>query len=311
MHRWLPVAILAALAGCDKAASAGPKKARFAFVTNSNSDFWRIAEKGILKAKAEEGVEVDIFTPMKGQPAEQQQHIETILVGGYDGMAISPLNPDAMTPLLDKAAAKLAVICHDSDAPRSKRKAYIGTNNVEAGRAAGRAVAEGLAGKGGKVAVFVGKMDVQNAQERFQGLKDALAGAVVEVLDPYLDHTDRTKAKANVEDALVKHPDLVACVGLWSYNGPTIADAVRVSVRAEKPLVVCFDEEEETLKAVREGTIFATVVQKPYEFGYRSIKVLKELKDGKTPPGVIDTGIEVVRKANVDEFWAKLRDLKK
>jgi ribose transport system substrate-binding protein len=309
MRRWILLALVLAIpAGCDPSRS---KKLRFAFVTNSNSDFWRIASKGIDKAKKEFDVEVEIFTPLKGEAAEQQKILEDIIVRGFDGMAISPLNPDEMTSLLDKVATKMNVICHDSDAPKSKRKCYIGTNNVEAGRAAGKAVLEALGGKKGKVAIFVGRIDAQNAIERKQGLVEALKDSGLEILDVYLDKTDRKQAKANVEDALVKHADLVMCVGLWSYNGPCIASAVGASKRAEKPMIVCFDEEEETLQAVKDGLIFATVVQKPFEFGYQSVKVLKEIKVGQTPTEIIDTGIVVVKKDSVVKFWEDLRELKK
>jgi ribose transport system substrate-binding protein len=50
---------------------------------------------------------------------------------------------------------------------------YVGTNNVEAGRAAGRLVRKVLP-EGGKVAIFVGRLDVQNAIERRQGVLEAL-----------------------------------------------------------------------------------------------------------------------------------------
>ena len=141
---------------------------------------------------------------------------------GFQGVAVSPVNPDSMTPLLDRVAAKMPVICHDSDAPKSKRSAYVGTNNVEAGRAAGAAALKALGDKRkGKVAIFVGRIDMQNAIERRQGVEEALKGTGLEILPVFLDGTDRTKAKKNVEDALARYPDLVLAIGLWSYNGPT------------------------------------------------------------------------------------------
>ena len=311
MRLLLAAAVIASILGCSEGSGDRKGPLRFAFVPNSNSDFWRIAEKGIRKAKAETGAEVEIFTPLKGEMAEQQRHLETILARGFDGVAISPLNAEAMTPLLDRVAGKMIVVCHDSDAPNSKRKCYIGTNNVDAGRAAGAAVREAVGARKGKVAVFVGHIDVQNAAERKRGLEEALQGSGLEILPVYLDKTDRARAKANVEDALARHADLAVCVGLWSYNGPCIAGAVRASTRPEKPLIVCFDEEEETLQAIKDGVIHATVVQKPFEFGYRSILALQQIKKGETPPAIIDTGIVTVKKGNVDEFWASLKELKK
>ena len=321
-------ALLVALAGagCRKTETApssaaastagtGNSTYRFAFVTNNSSDFWNIAEKGLRKAEKDFGVKVDMFRPLKGEIADQQRFLEDIMVQSYDGVAISPINPDAMTGTFDKVAAKMPLVCDDSDAPKSKRSVYVGTNNIDAGRAAGAAAIEGLKAARitkGKIAIFVGRIDMQNAIERKQGVDETLGKLPgFEMLPVYLDKTDRALAKKNVEDALARYPDLVLLLGLWSYNGPSMAGAVRASTRHEKPVMVVFDEEEETLKAVQDGAIFATIVQRPFQFGYQSIKALKDLKDGKAVPPVVDTGILTVKKENVAQFWSELRELRR
>jgi ribose transport system substrate-binding protein len=286
----------------------------FAFVTNNSSDFWNIAEKGVRKAQNDLGLKADVFRPLKGEVSDQQRFLEDILVQNFDGVAISPIDAEAMTPLLDQVSARMPVVCMDSDAPKSKRVAYVGSNNVEAGRAAGTAAIDALAAAGfktGKVALFVGRMDMQNAIDRKQGIDETL-GKVngLEILPVFLDSADRTKAKKNVEDALARYPDLVLMMGIWSYNGPALAGATRASTRAKKPAIVVFDEEEETLKAIKDGLIFATIAQKPFEFGYQSMKLLKDTKDGKPAPKSVDTGLVTVEKANLDQFWDQLRTLK-
>ena len=303
-------------AGGGAAAPAGPKTYRFAFVTNNSTDFWNIGEKGLRKAERELGnVKAEMFRPLKGEVADQQRFLEDILVQGFDGVAISPINPDAMTAVFARVAEKMPLVTTDSDAPKSARKTYVGTNNVEAGKVAGNTAIEALKKAGitkGKVALFVGRIDMQNAIERKQGIDETLGKVPgFEILPVFLDKTDRALAKKNVEDALARYPDLVLTMGIWSYNGPCTADAVRTSARKNKPILVVFDEEEETLKGVQDGLIYATVVQRPFEFGYQSIKTLKDIKDGKTVQPVVDTGILVVNKENVDKFWAELKELKK
>jgi len=330
-HRCGIAALVAALgladfAGCKKnaeAPAASPtgegapagKPYRFAFVTNNSSDFWNIAEKGVHKAEKDLGIQAVVMRPLKTEVGEQQRFIEDILVQGFDGMAIAPISPDPMTPLLDRVAEKMPVVCHDGDAAKSKRKVYVGTNNVEAGRAAGAVAIKALKEAGitkGKVAIFVGRMEMQNAVDRKQGVDETLGKQPgIEILPVFLDHADRSKAKKNVEDALARYPDLVMTIGLWSYNGPCMLDAVRASTREKKPIIVAFDEEEETLKGVQDGLIAATIVQRPFQFGYQSMKALKDIRDGKTPPATVDTGITTVAKDNLQQFWAELRELKK
>jgi ribose transport system substrate-binding protein len=288
---------------------------RFAFVTNNSSDFWNIGEKGLRKAERDFGVKVDMFRPLKGEVADQQRFLEDIMVQGFDGVAISPVNPDAMTEIFQQVAAKMPLVTTDSDAPKSPRKVYVGTNNVQAGKVAGNTAIAALKAANvtkGKVALFVGRIDMQNAIERKQGIDETLGKVPgIEILPIFLDHADRALAKKNVEDALARYPDLVLIMGIWSYNGPCMADAVRASTRTAKPILVVFDEEEETLKGVKDGLISATIVQRPFEFGYQSIKALKEIRDGKTLPPLLDTGILVVNSENLDKFWNELRELKK
>lgn len=303
---------LCLVAACKKGS---PPGRRFAFVTNNSSDFWNIAEKGVRRAERELGIEVQLFRPLKTEVGEQQRFMEDIVVQGFSGMAISPISPDAMTPLLDRVAERMPVVTHDSDAARSRRKVYVGTDNVAAGRAAGQAGLAALAAAGiqkGKVAVFVGRIDMQNAMDRKRGIDETLGQTGgVELLPVFLDKADRGKAKQNVEDALARYPDLVLAIGLWSYNGPCIAGAVRASTRAKKPLIVAFDEEEETLKAVEDGLIQATIVQRPFQFGYQSMRALAALSEGRTVPAIVDTGITTVTRTNLAPFWSELRELKR
>ena len=129
------------------------------------------------------------------------------------------------------------------------------------------------------------------------------------------DNKDMTKARTNVEDVINASPDVVGFIGLWSYNTPSIVAAVKASGKADKLLVAGFDEEDGTLQGIEEGVVKATVVQKPFEFGYRSAKLLYELatRGAAALPAspIIDTGVEVVTKDNVAAFKANLAELKK
>jgi len=311
---------LAAAPACHKSSPAGQAREgartyKFAFVTNNSSDFWNIAEKGVHAAEKDLGIKAVVFRPLKMEVAEQQRYIEDILVQDYDGMAICAINPDSETPILNRVADKMPLVMHDSDAPKSKRKAFVGTDNVEAGKLAGQTAIEALKAANittGKVAMFVGRIDMQNAVDRKHGIDETLGKqAGIEILPVFLDGADRNKAKKNVEDALARYPDLVMTIGLWSYNGPCMVDAVRSSPRAKKPLIVAFDEEEETLKGIQDGLIYATIVQRPFQFGYQTMKALKDLSDGKAIPAFIDTTIKKIDQGNLTAFWTELRELKK
>lgn len=292
--------------------AAEPKPVKVAFVTNNASDFWKIAKAGTDKASRELGCEVLFRIPSTGTAQEQQNIVQDLITVGVSGIAISPKDPANQTAMLNKTAAAVNLVTQDSDAPDSNRSCYIGTDNYQAGVAAGELLKKVLPG-GGKVMLFVGTLDAQNAQDRKKGIEDTLAGTGITVVDTRTDETDRLKAKANAQDALVTHPDLACLVGLWSYNGPAILNGVRAAGKLGEVKIVCFDEEEETLQGVKDGHIAGTIVQQPFEFGYQSVKILVALARGDR--SVIPANqqiivpVKTITPENVDAFWAELKRL--
>ena len=304
------------LSGCSKKGTKAPepsKKTKLAFVTNGASDFWAFTRKGCEKADAElENFEVDFRLVSDATSAEQRRIIDDLVVRGAKGIAISPIDPVNQKPMLDELCEKITVITCDSDIPGSKRLCYLGTDNVAAGRQAGEMIKQILP-EGGKIMIFVGKADTQNSKERVQGIKEALAGSKIEIVDIRTDNNDKIVAKSNVSDALVKYPDLACCVGLWNYNGPAILNAVTDAGKLGAVKIVCFDEDEETLSGVKDGHIYGTVVQQPYEFGYQSIKLLADIVNGdksKIPPSkMIIVPTLIIKKDNVAEFTKRVHEL--
>jgi len=289
------------------------KELKLAFVTNNNSDFWTIARKGMEKADDElADVSAEFKIDSDGTAAEQKRIVDDLLTRGVNGIAISPVDPANQTSLINDAAKKALVFTQDSDAPDSDRACYVGTDNVAAGRQAGELIKEVLPA-GGKIMLFVGKLDARNAQERIQGIKEVLKDTKVEIIDVRTDDADSARAKSNAADTIVKYPDIKALVGLWSYNGPAILSAVKDAKKAGQIKIVTFDEAEDTLAGIREGAIHGTVVQQPFEFGYQAIKLMAQaLKGDKSfiPANKqIIVPTLVVNKSNVEEFSTKLNGL--
>jgi ribose transport system substrate-binding protein len=289
---------------------------RLAFVTNNSAEFWKIAQAGVKKYEQEKNVQVDVILP-DGTVVDQNKKLEELASQRYDAVAVSVVAPSDQVQKLNEVAAASKLITFDSDAPQSKRLLYIGTNNFEAGKALGAEIVKILP-KGGKMAVFVGTLSADNAQQRFKGIEAAIAGHGIDIVDKREDQTDHAKAQSNVEDIINAHADLNLVAGLWSYNGPAIALAIERLGKRGAIAAAVFDEEEETLRAIEEGTIAATVVQKPFQFGYLASQWMHELATApeatiaKLPPDrVVDTGVEVISKSNVAAFRKELAEMKR
>ncbi len=303
--------------GCDRGGAGSSKVVKLAFVTNNASEFWKIAAAGVHKYEQEGKVQVDVKMPPNGTTEEQNQIMENLASQGYDGIAVSVIAPNDQVPVLNKVAEKTKLITFDSDAPKSNRLLYIGTNNYEAGKVLGGEITK-LLPNGGKMAVFVGTLSADNATQRLKGIQDAIAGHKIDIVDKREDNTDRAKARSNVEDIINAHGDLNLVAGLWSYNGPAIAAAIEALGKKGKIIAAVFDEEEGTLTGIANDTIQVTVVQKPFQFGYLSSKWMHDLatkgdtaKATLPPDRIVDTGVEVINKANVAKFKQQLEEMKK
>jgi ribose transport system substrate-binding protein len=297
------VVVCLLMSACSKNKPSAEKKPMLAFVINCPGRFWEIAHAGCNQAAAEENVMVEFHVPGQGSAAQQKQILEALVARGCKGVAISPLNPQSIGRILDKVSEYMPVICQDSDAPNCKRICYIGTNNIEAGKVAGEQLKQALA-EGGKVAVFAANLDIANQRERYEGVAIALKDSTCEIVEVFTDQTDRTVAQANVRTALAKYPDLKGIVGTAGYNAPAAIMALK-DCPGHNVKVVGFDEDIETLEAIRNGHMVCSVAQQPYEFGYSSIKMLAKLHRGEAvaipKDQKIYVPVKVITAANVDE----------
>jgi ribose transport system substrate-binding protein len=287
-------------------------KKQLALVTNAAADFWTIAKRGVEKAQKEHpDYSMEVVITGQATAAEQRRELDDLLARGVSGVSISAIDPKNSTAEFNKVAAKAALFTTDSDAPQSNRAVYIGTDNVAAGRQAGEEIKKALP-KGGKIMMFVGTMDADNARERVQGIKDVLAGGNIQILDIRTDGVDFAKAKSNVQDALAKGG--VDClVGLYSYNTPQIYSAVKEAGKTGSVKIVGFDEDPQTLRGVSDGTIQSTIVQQPFEFGYQSmVDMIKYINGDKSfiPPNkLIIIPTRVIEKTNVAQFQDSMKQL--
>lgn len=273
-----------------------------AFVTNNPDPFWSIVEAGCRKAEKETGVTVVFRKPVSGDPAAQQEVIESLVNRKIKAIAVSVSDPKNQTAYLNEVAAKVPLLAVDNDAPNSKRLCYIGTDNYVAGRAAGKLVKSAIP-QGGTVALFVGLTESLNAHQRCQGVLDELADAPkpadtnklpalptrsaqygkYKLLKVFTDQPEgQTKSVQNAADALLqmRNEANICLVGLWAYNPPAILTAVKDAEKLGKVKIVGFDENPVTLKGIEDGYIHATVVQDPFNFGYESVKAMAELAKG-------------------------------
>ena len=305
------------LPGCG--ARHSDKEVYYLIASNMSLNYWQTAVAGFKKAAAQYVVTARTAGPDGYDPQSELAELQKAVAAKPAGILISVADATVLQPGIDAAvAAGVPVITLDSDAAASHRLYFIGTNNLEAGRLGGRRVVQKLNGKGS--VIFFTITGQPNTEERLKGFKDVFASQpgikIVDVIDIKgdtriaFDKTQESLAKtgANKIDAFVS---------LDSESGKLVADALK-RAGDNRPLLVAWDVNPDTLAGIKDGVIDSTIVQKPFTMGYVGLKALDEVfhnppsqlgKDTSADafaryPAFIDTGTALVDKSNVDAYLA-------
>ena len=297
---------------------------KIAFVTGGAGPYWQATIAGAKAAARDHQVDLQIEMPAADENLDQQVVIINHLdLKHLDGIALSPLDAEGQTRLINQMAREKNVVTFDSDAPLSDRQSYIGTNNIAAGAACGRVVREALP-NGGKIVVLLSNLTKENLRDRQSGFQESLglgtdsagenrAGSKFVVVDYLLDNGDDDQCAKNVRDGLAKTPDLACFVCMNAHQGPVLLKVLKSVDKLGKIKLVTFDDDEQILDGVSDGSIYATIAQDPYKYGYEAVNVLASLcrGSGNALPvvgrGSVYVGAEPIRKDNVEEFRARVK----
>lgn len=280
--------------------------------------YWQTASEGFNKAAAEYHVVAKVVGPDTYDPQAELTEFQHAVAAKPAGILISVADATLFQSEINSAIdAGIPVITMDSDAPHSHRLFFIGTNNLQAGHLGGLRVVDKLPGGKGNV-VFFSMPGQPNLDERFKGYQDVFADhpgiKTVEVVDIKGESTAAfDKAEQYMAETGPKKIDAFIC--LEASAGKEVANVLK-NHHATDRVLIAMDVDPDTLNLIKDGTIDATIAQKPYTMGYVGLKALdmifhdgpKTLRsdysvDTFSPfPVFVDTGTAVVDKVNVDMF---------
>jgi ribose transport system substrate-binding protein len=303
--------VLSACGGSGNApASAGPQRYRFAVIPKSlDIPVFNYAKIG-AERKAQELGNVDILwnAPATADQLKQKEILESAITQKVDGIAISCTNGDFLTETINKAVdAGIPVVTWDSDAPKSKRAAFYGVDDLASGRIMGEETVRLLNGKG--TVAIITSMGATNLQRRLDGMKEALAKAPdIKIVETYDIHEDSVRTVELVAAGTKRYPDLSA----WLSTGgwPVFTRNATAPVDPAKTKFISFDTIQPALDLLREGKVTVLLGQKYFGWGSEPVNILYDMKHGKNPSSpVIDSGVDVVTKENVDDYVTKWKKM--
>ncbi len=295
-----------------KAAGTGGAKHSIAVIPKGTTHiYWQSVHAGAKAAGDELGYEILWNGPERETDRERQiQIIEDFIVQKVDGIVLAPLDRKALVPSVEKLSSlNLPCAIIDSGIDTDKYICFAATDNYQGGVLAARRMGKILDGKG-KVVVIKYVPGSGSTTDRENGFIDTIKKEFtgIQIVDTkYGQDTVETALQAT-EDLLTKQPDLQ---GLFACNASTAVGAFQALQSQKRPEVkmVGFDAEKALINGLQAGQIDALVVQNPYKMGYEGVKAVVAKIKGQPVEKKLDTGVEVITKASLED--PKIKDMLK
>ena len=319
---WLAAMLLAGLVGCrpvviedmevhtvDVSADEKPDAVIGVSVLTTTNPFFNQLSGAIVEEAAEHNYKV-IVASGELNPQKQDEQVDDFITKQVNAIVLCPCDSKAVGATIQKAnRAGIPVFTADiaSLAEEGEVVCHVATDNLEGGRAAAKAVIEMLNGEG-KIAVL-NHPRIESAILREQGFKEEIEKfnrdrdgekAGIEIATILPGGGERKMSFDAAKDILQTYPDLD---GLFSINDPSAlgaAEALQAEIEAGRIRIVGFDAQAEACRAIKEGTLYATIVQYPEKIGSTVADAVHQYLVGKEVQPEILIPVTIYRKADAD-----------
>ena len=233
--------------------------------------------------------------------ARQIEFIKAAIAAQVDGIGTTLPNPDAFNDVVAEAAQHgIPVIALNADAPGSKRLAYIGQGNFDAGRSMGKQIVK-LLPAGGEVLLCTHTAGAFNLEERLRGVREVLQQAGNFRVQVLPTTTDLVKANSLIASYFQGHPETKGFFGVDDITGSAIAQVIEREGLKGKVFGGAFDLVLDVMNAIKAGTMQFTIDQQPFLQGFDTVMQLYLLKKYQLAPTDVNTGVAPVTAANVEK----------
>jgi ribose transport system substrate-binding protein len=276
-------------------------------VKDTTSFYWQIVLAGARKAGKDLGVKV----PELGAQSEsdingQISILENSVAGNPAAIVIAPTQFQALGKPIDGAAKKVKIIGIDSAADSKAFTSFLTTDNVAGGRIAADGLAAAIQAKYGKaegdVALITSLPGVGSLDQRAKGFKEQIAAkypGLKLVADKVADGQATTGLNI-MTDLITANPNLHGVFASNLIMAQGAGQAMAENKKADAIKIIGFDSDPKTVKFLQDGVLAGLVVQDPFRMGYDGIKTALAASKGEKVPTDVDTGANLITKANMD-----------
>jgi ribose transport system permease protein len=280
--------------------SSTTQKVGLSLSTLNNPFFVQIKAGAQAEAK-KLGVDLTV-TDAQNDASQQANQLQNFTSSGFGSIIVNPVDSDAAGPAVRSAnKADIPVVGVDRGVNKADTAALVASDNIAGGKLGAKAMAEKLGGKG-KIVILQGLAGTSASRERGQGFAEGLkAYPGIQVVAQQPADFDRTKGLDVMTNLLQAHPDIQ---GVFAENDEMALGAIKAlgSKAGTSVAVIGFDGTPDGLKAVKAGTLYASVAQQPSELGRISVDNALKAAEGKKVEKTVMVPVKVVTSKNVDEF---------
>ena len=286
--------------GNNAAGDSANKSITFALSTQANSFMVKMRE-GAQKKADELGLTIN-FQDASDDSATQANQLANAAATGAGAVIVNPTDSDAMAPAVKQLTdAKIPVVAVDRAVNNAEVSSYIASDNVGGGKQAAKALSEAIHGEG-EILVLQGKTGSSASRERGQGFDEGLKDSPnIKVVAKQTAEFERVKGLDVTTNLLQAHPNVKA---IFAENDEMALGAIEaLGDKAGKDVIVVgFDGVEDALKALKEGTMYASIAQQPADMAAQAVVEASKLLKGEAATKEMQVDVVTVTKDNVDKF---------
>ena len=286
--------------GNNAAGDSANKSITFALSTQANSFMVKMRE-GAQKKADELGLTIN-FQDASDDSATQANQLANAAATGAGAVIVNPTDSDAMAPAVKQLVdEKIPVVAVDRAVNNAEVSSYIASDNVGGGKQAAKALSEAIHGEG-EILVLQGKTGSSASRERGKGFDEGLKDSPnIKVVAKQTAEFERAKGLDVTTNLLQAHPNVKA---IFAENDEMALGAIEaLGDKAGKDVIVVgFDGVEDALKAIKEGTMYASIAQQPADMAAQAVVEASKLLKGEAATKEMQVDVVTVTKDNVDKF---------
>lgn len=277
--------------GCGSSSSSGSGgKVGFSVSTLNNPFFVTLTDGAKEEAKT---LGIDLTVVDAGDDsAKQTSDIEDLISKGIKVLIVNPVDSDAVAPAVQEAIDKgIKVVSVDRAVNGATVDCAIASDNVDGAKQVTEYLVSKV-GKGVEVAEITGTTGASAAIDRSKGFHE-IADTELKVVASQTGNFNRAEGMSVMENLIQSNPNLKA---VFAANDEMALGAIEAITASGKDIkVVGFDATDDGQKAVKDGTMLATVAQKPDEMGKQSVEIADKLIKGESVDKTIPVAVELVK----------------